>query len=151
MAIYPSVRITPVLLAGRICIFFQQLTCRLAGIGIQILFHTLGIEHITHLTATIDLPDIGTILKIHLSIFCPGLHTFTCAIDSCRIAILLSDWSRDIDLGIERAAHIVVATIDSTVHKCLVTPIVHVRLIHIAGRENMVTIRSTKDVVNDDG
>ena len=41
-----------------------------------------------HLSATIDLIDLGTTLQVHLGIFRPGVHTLTSTIDSAQIAFL---------------------------------------------------------------
>ena len=63
-------------------IIFGYLRRRAVHIKTHIGLHTLGIEHMTHLTTTIDFPDIGTVFEIHLSILRPGINTATGAIDS---------------------------------------------------------------------
>ena len=142
----PSVRVTPC-----VRIFIGHHFCRFVTIELQILLHALGIEHITQLTATIDLPDIGTFLQIHLGIFRPGIFTSASTIDSAGIAIFLQYRCRNIDLGVEGATHIVVTTIDSTIHTGISTKVVHVCLIHITRRENVHAVCTTEDIVDLDG
>ena len=72
----PSILVTP-----RVGIFVGHHFCRLGTIELQVLLHTLGIEHITQLTATIDFPDIGALIEVHLGVFRPSIVTTASAID----------------------------------------------------------------------
>ena len=90
-------------------------------------------------------------LKVHLGIFRPGLHTLAGTVDSTEVAVLCKDRHVDIDRGVDGAAHVVVAAIDLAVHTGFGAAVVHVGLIDIAWREDMVAVCSAEEIVDDDG
>ena len=121
-------------------------------IQLHIFLHALGIEHMAHLTTAINLIDLGTIFQVHLGVFRPRVDTFSCAIDCGEIAFFLIRpyWRRNVYLGIERAALVIVSTIDRTRHTgfFIRVSIIHVGLVYITRWENLRAICTTKNITN---
>ena len=78
-AVLPSLRLAPVGIIPR------NLSRRLLLIELHVLHGTLTTEHMTHLTTTIGLIDLGTVFQVHLGIFRPGIHALAGAIDLGQI------------------------------------------------------------------
>ena len=94
----------------------------------------LLVEHLTIVTATVDLIDLGTVIQVHLGILRPCVRTKTGTIDRGQIVIflILPHRCTDVHLSVERTVGRVVTT-EEHVHTCLLTTIVHLGLIDIAG------------------
>ena len=90
-------------------------------ISIHVLLYTLGIEHTSSLTATINLPDRCAGLQVYLRVFRPGLWTIACTIHRGRghaiLITVLPDGHINIDSTKDGAALTVVTTIDGTLHQ----------------------------------
>ena len=128
---------------------------------------TLSIHHTAGLTTAVDLPDLGTVIQIDLSVLVPGVGTTACTIDRrirpAILIMLLLDRRTDIDFTIERTAFLVVTTIDGTLQQfvahgviyqvCIITmsQIVHVGLIDITRLKGLTTISTAEDTTNLDG
>ena len=117
----------------------------------------------SHLATAIDLIDHGASVitrntlrlwkQVHFGVFRPRVDTVTSAIDGRCIAFAFvrPHRSRDVHFCIECTALVVIAAIDGSRHCGVITAIIDIRLIDVAGRKNMCAVCAAEDAVNMDG
>ena len=119
-------------------------------VELHILLNTLCIQHMTHLTTTIDLINLGSIEQVHLCVFRPSIDTIASTVNRSKVALcfIRPHGRRNVHLCEESSALAVVTAVDGTRHKgCLVcVPIVHDGLDNIARRQNLSAKGSTENL-----
>ena len=119
------------------------------GVQLAVLLHAGSIEHLSVLSAAVDLVDRGTAVQVHLSIFCPAVLAVAGAVDGGKAAgvPLRLYWGVDIDMGVDGASLTAVATEDGA-HLGRGAAPVDVRLVDVARLEGAVAVGSAVDVVH---
>ena len=130
----------------------------------NVFLYTLSTHHTASLAAAIDFPDVCTVIQVDLSIFVPGVGTASGTINrGCCHAIVrvrLSDRDINIDFAIEGTTFLVIASVNGTLHQCIIriinqigisTMVVDSTLINITRLINVATVSTSKDTTDSNG